>query len=60
VPLCATDWQNRELLGNVGQVSLREIYNSARLEEIRELMRQGRYEEIPPCADCSYRKDWLP
>ena len=60
VPLCANDWQNRELLGNVGQSSLREIYNSARLEEIRELMRQGRYDEIPPCADCSYRKDWLP
>lgn len=60
VPLCANDWENRERLGNARQSSLREIYNSPRLEEIRELMRQGRYDEISPCVDCSYRKDWLP
>jgi len=59
VPLCANDWANREVLGNVRQTSLREIYNSPRLQEIRDLMRQGRYEEIAPCKDCSFWKDWL-
>jgi radical SAM protein with 4Fe4S-binding SPASM domain len=59
VPLCVNDWENREILGNVRHNSLREIYNSPRLQEIRELMRQGRYAEIAPCKDCSYWKDWL-
>lgn len=59
VPLCANDWDNREVLGNVRQTTLREIYNSPRLQEIRELMRQGRYEDIAPCKECSFWKDWL-
>jgi MoaA/NifB/PqqE/SkfB family radical SAM enzyme len=59
VPLCANDWENREILGNVQISSLREIYNSPRMEEIRGLMRQGRYDEILPCVNCSYRKDWF-
>ena len=59
VPLCANDWENRERLGNVRHSTLSEIYNSPRMEEIRELMKQGRYAEIPPCKDCSYRKDWF-
>jgi radical SAM protein with 4Fe4S-binding SPASM domain len=59
VPLCANDWENRELLGNVKDNTLREIYNSPRMEAIRELMVQGRYDEIAPCRDCSFRKEWL-
>jgi len=38
---------------------LREIYNSPRMNEIRELMEQGRYEDISACKDCSFWKDWL-
>jgi radical SAM protein with 4Fe4S-binding SPASM domain len=59
VPLCANDWENRELLGNVKDNTLREIYNAPRMQAVRELMRQGRYEEIAPCKDCSFRKEWL-
>ena len=59
VPLCANDWQNREILGNVRNSTLREIYNSPRLQEIRELMLGGRYDEIAPCKDCSFCNDWL-
>jgi radical SAM protein with 4Fe4S-binding SPASM domain len=59
VPLCANDWENREILGNVQNNTLAEIYNGARFQEIRELMVQGRYEEIPACKDCSFWKDWL-
>ena len=35
VPLCANDWENRELLGNVQHTTLREIYNSPRLLKSR-------------------------
>jgi radical SAM protein with 4Fe4S-binding SPASM domain len=59
VPLCANDWENREILGNVQDNTLAEIYNGPRFQEIRELMVQGRYEEIPACKDCSFWKDWL-
>ena len=59
VPLCANDWEHREKLGNVREQSIREIYNSSRMLEIRELMEQGRFEEIPPCKDCSFWKEWL-
>jgi radical SAM protein with 4Fe4S-binding SPASM domain len=59
VPLCANDWANRNLLGNVRHTSLREIYNSVRMQEIRSLMQQGRYEEIDACKECSFWKDWF-
>ena len=59
VPLCTNDWQNREILGNVRRNTIREIYNIPRAQEIRELMRQGRYEDIGPCRDCSFWRDWL-
>lgn len=58
VPFCLNDWQGREVLGNVADASLREIYNSPRMQEIRSLQAQGRFAEIPACADCSFYHDW--
>lgn len=59
VPMCSNDWANREMLGNLRHNTLREIYNSPRMQEIRELMRQGRYEEIEACRHCSFWQEWL-
>lgn len=59
VLLCGNDWNEREIVGNVGNESLRAIYNSPRMQEVRELMRQGRYDEIAPCRNCSFRQEWL-
>jgi radical SAM protein with 4Fe4S-binding SPASM domain len=59
VLLCGNDWQEREVVGNVRAASLRAIYNSPRMNEVRELMRQGRYDEIAPCRNCSFRQEWL-
>ncbi len=59
VTLCANDWSNREVLGNANQSSLRQIYNTPRFQEIRTLMAEGRFEEIPACKDCSFWTDWL-
>jgi len=59
VPLCANDWHNLEILGNVNQNTIREIFNSPRMEEIRTLMHQGRYDELVPCRDCSFLEDLL-
>jgi radical SAM protein with 4Fe4S-binding SPASM domain len=59
VPLCANDWHNRHILGNVREQSIREIYNSPRMNEFRELMEQGRFNEIDACRDCSFWHEWL-
>ena len=59
VPLCANDWHNRHLLGNVREQTIREIYNSPRMNEFRQLMEQGRFDEIDACRDCSFWKEWL-
>jgi radical SAM protein with 4Fe4S-binding SPASM domain len=59
VPLCANDWHNRHVLGNAREGSIREIYNSPRMNEIRSLMEQGRFDEIDACRDCSFWHEWL-
>lgn len=59
VPLCANDWHNRHILGNVREQSIREIYNSPRMNEFRELMEQGRFDEIEACRDCSFWHEWI-
>ena len=59
MPMCANDWENREVLGNVRDQTIRAIYNSPRMNEIRELMQAGRYEEIEACRSCSFYHDWL-
>jgi hypothetical protein len=43
----------------VNTQSIREIYNSKAMNEIRELMEQGRFEEIEACRDCSFLHEWL-
>lgn len=59
VPLCAMDWNNHEILGNVKQNTIREIFNSPRMQEIRALMHQRRYDEIMPCRNCSFKYDLM-
>ena len=59
VPLCANDWHNRHILGNVHEQSIREIYNSPRMNEIRELMSEGKFEEIEACRTCSFYHEWM-
>jgi radical SAM protein with 4Fe4S-binding SPASM domain len=59
VLLCGNDWQVREVVGNVRDATLREIYNNRRMNEVRTLMRDGRYDEIPSCRGCSFRQEWL-
>jgi radical SAM protein with 4Fe4S-binding SPASM domain len=59
VPLCANDWHNRHLLGNVRKQSIREIYNSPQMNRYRDLMEQGRFNEIEACRECSFWHEWL-
>ena len=55
--LCAHDWGRRELLGNVRDASIAEIWNGDRMRAIRALVSERRYAEVPACAGCSLWKD---
>lgn len=59
VPMCSNDWANRDVIGNVRTQTLREIYNSPRMNQVRELMVQGRFEEIEACSECSFYHEWM-
>ena len=59
VPMCSNDWANREILGNLKTQTLREIYNSPRMNQIRELMSAGKFEEIDACRSCSFYHEWM-
>ena len=59
VPMCSNDWENREVLGNIKTQTLREIYNSPRMNQIRELMSAGKFEEIDACRSCSFYHEWM-
>ncbi|MGE5328825.1 MAG: radical SAM/SPASM domain-containing protein [Deltaproteobacteria bacterium] len=52
VTACCGDYDNFLLLGNVKSSSLKEIWNSKKLNEIRNLLDQMRMAELPLCKDC--------
>jgi radical SAM protein with 4Fe4S-binding SPASM domain len=55
--LCVHDWGRKEILGNVRDATIAEIWNGERMREIRRLVSQRRYAELPACRDCSLWKD---
>ena len=57
VLLCVHDWGRKEVLGNVRDATLAEIWNGPRMREIRRLVKDRRYAELPACRDCSLCRD---
>ena len=51
--ICCNDWSRASVVGNAGTSSLGEIWNSAKVNEIRRLALRKRYEEIDSCKECS-------
>ncbi len=56
VIVCCHDWNRTTVVGNVKTGSLREIWNSERMNEIRRLILRKRYEQINSCKACSLVK----
>ncbi|MFC1967950.1 radical SAM/SPASM domain-containing protein [Chloroflexota bacterium] len=54
--VCPHDWNRTTVVGNVKTSSLREIWNSERMNEIRQLILRKRYEMINSCRECSLAK----
>jgi radical SAM protein with 4Fe4S-binding SPASM domain len=60
VLLCAHDWARKEIIGNVRDQTIAEIWNGDRMREIRAAVHRRAYETLPACRDCSLWKDgWV-
>jgi radical SAM protein with 4Fe4S-binding SPASM domain len=52
VIICCNDYNKKIVLGNLNESSIKEIWNSKKYQEIRELFYNKEYEKIPACATC--------
>lgn len=55
VTMCGADWDAHAPLGHLRDSSIEEIWTGALMERRRQIHRDGRFEEISPCASC---EDW--
>ncbi|HVF39761.1 MAG TPA: radical SAM protein [Gemmatimonadaceae bacterium] len=54
---CVHDWARKEIVGNLRDSTLAEVWNGERMREIRALVSKRRYDEVPACRDCGLWKD---
>ncbi len=54
VSVCGNDWAYQTAVGNVKKQSLKEIWNSKELYELRKMFLEFRRSENPACANCYY------
>ena len=57
VLMCVHDWARKDIIGNVRDATLIELWNGERMREIRSLVSERRYGEVPACRDCGLWKD---
>lgn|SRR3984957_11846429 len=56
---CSCDFQEREILGNIGENHLAEIFNSERARRFRSDLLHGRRDRYGICRDCDFYADVL-
>ena len=56
--ICTEDWNRATVVGNAKTSSLREIWNSKKMNETRRLLLKKRYEQIDSCRECSLARKW--
>lgn len=49
---CCNDHEQQLVIGDVSKQSLKEIWESYKLQRIREIMKDGKFYTIPVCANC--------
>lgn len=57
VLLCTHDWGRKEVLGNLRDHTIAELWNGERMREIRSAVSRREYAGLPACRDCSLWKD---
>lgn len=53
IVICCNDWNYHEVLGDVKQSSLADIWQGPRIRELRKYHLLGEYDKIPLCAKCN-------
>jgi radical SAM protein with 4Fe4S-binding SPASM domain len=56
VILCCHDWNRATAVGNVIEPSLKEVWNSPKMNEVRRLILRKRYAGVDSCKYCSMAK----
>ena len=60
VLMCTHDWARAEIIGNLRDATLAELWNGERMREIRALISRRQYDAVPACRDCSlWRDGWF-
>ncbi len=58
--MCVHDWGRKEVIGNVRDATIAELWNGPRMREIRARVSERDYEALPACRDCSiWRDGWV-
>jgi radical SAM protein with 4Fe4S-binding SPASM domain len=58
--VCVHDWNRNEVIGNVHDSTIAELWNGDRMKELRRLVSERRYSEVPACQGCSlWRDGWV-
>ena len=57
VLICCRDWQGQNVVGNVYNSGLYDIWHSEPMQKIQNLIAQGNYSEIECCKDCAMNKE---
>lgn len=58
VPLCCQDTDENLLIGDVNKQSIKEIWQSKKLNSLRYLHMVGKFNEIPMCSGCKLNTFW--
>jgi MoaA/NifB/PqqE/SkfB family radical SAM enzyme len=58
--LCFLDWERTLLLGNVEDISVKEIWNGRQLWEYQKLFLEGKRKTHPVCAECGQLRQGAP
>jgi radical SAM protein with 4Fe4S-binding SPASM domain len=58
--MCVHDWGRKEVIGNVRDATIAELWNGPRMREIRARVHERDYDALPACRDCSiWRDGWF-
>jgi MoaA/NifB/PqqE/SkfB family radical SAM enzyme len=55
VSICCVDYEGSEILGDLRTETMRDIWNGARLAQIRNWHTRGEFNEVPVCGSCTAR-----
>ena len=58
VVICCRDWNQQNVIGNVYENSLEEIWHSEKMKIIQDYISKQLYDNIECCKDCSLNKNF--